>query len=171
MGIVNRLWELRTDSRGTHHRKIRVYPMVTADEQWLAEQTKRHGSMKAGTQVHWLWPRVLEGHGYWVVGCSSRRIPRGRVAGRELGEKEQRSLFARRAPSDIDAGQREHQFVSGPFGKLWQSGMEAQELAALGSESFGGVGEKAKVADSHKPARKDMKQEATDELLDWEFVG
>ncbi len=107
--------------------------MVTADEQLLAEQRERHGSMKAGAQVHWLWHTVLEGHGYWVVGCSSRRIPRGRVAGRELREKEQRSLFARRASSDIDAGKGEHQFVSGPFGELWQSGMEAQELAALGS--------------------------------------
>jgi len=89
--------------------------------------------MKAGAQVHWLWHTVLERHGYWVVGRSSRRIPRGRVAGRELGEEEQRSFFARRAPSDIDADQREHQFVRGPFGGLWQSGMEAQELAALGS--------------------------------------
>ncbi len=145
--------------------------MVTADEQSLAEQRERHGSMKAGAQVHWLWHRVLERHGYWVVGFSSRRIPRGRVAGRELEEKEQRSLFARRAPSDIDASQREHQFVSGPFGELWQSGMEAQELAALGSQGFGGVGEKAEVANSHKPARKDMKQESPNEFLDWEFVG
>ena len=145
--------------------------MVTADEQSLAEQRERHGSMKAGAAVHWLWHRVLEGHGCWVVGCSSRRIPRGRVAGRELEEKEQRSLFARRAPSDIDASQREHQFVSGPFGELWQSGMEAQELAALGSQGFGGVGEKAEVADTHKPARKDMEQESPNEFLDWEFVG
>ena len=107
--------------------------MVTADEQSLAEQIKRRGSTKVGAAVHWLWHTVLERHGYWVVGYSSRRIPRGRVAGRELGQKEQRSLFAHMAPSDIDAGQREHQFVSGPFGGLWQSGMEAQELAALGS--------------------------------------
>ncbi len=48
-------------------------------------------------------------------------------------------------------------------------GIEAQELAALGSQGFGGVGEKAEVADSHKPARKDMKQESADELLDWEL--
>ncbi len=48
---------------------------------------------------------------------------------------------------------------------------KAQELAALGSEGFGGVGEKAEVANSHKPARKDMKQEAADEFLDGEFVG
>ncbi len=106
MGIVNRLWELRTDSRGTHHRKIRVYPMVTADEQSLVEQRERHGSMKAGAQVHWLWHRVLERHGYWVVGCSSRRIPRGRVAGRELGEEEQRPHFTHRTSREIDAGDR-----------------------------------------------------------------
>ncbi len=143
--------------------------MVTADEQSLAEQSERHESMQAGAPVHWLWHRVLERHGYWVVGCSSRRIPRGRVAGRELGEKEQRSLFARRASSDIDAGQLEHQFVSGPFGKLWQSGMEAQELAALGSQGFGGVGEKAEMANSHKPTRKNMKQESADKFLGWEF--
>jgi len=59
--------------------------------------------------------------------------------------------------------------VGGFFGKLWQSGMEAQELAALGSQGFGGVGEKAEVANSHKPTRKNMKQESADELLDWEF--
>ena len=46
---------------------------------------------------------------------------------------------------------------------------KAQELAALGSQGFGGVGEKAEVANSHKPARKDMKQEAADEFLDWEL--
>ncbi len=46
---------------------------------------------------------------------------------------------------------------------------EAQELATLGSEGFGGVGEKAEVANSHKPTRKNMKQEAADELLDWEL--
>ena len=50
-------------------------------------------------------------------------------------------------------------------------GTKAQELAALGSQGFGGVGEKAEVADSHKPTRKDMKQESPDEFLDWEFVG
>ncbi len=130
--------------------------MVTADEQSLAEQRERHGSMKAGAAVHWLWHRVLEGHVYWVVGYSSRRIPWGRVTSRELGGKEQRSLFARRAPSDIDAGQRKHQFVSGPFGELWPSGMEAQELAALGSEDFGGVGEKAEVADAHEACGQHM---------------
>ena len=43
--------------------------MVTADEQSLAEQRERHGSMKAGAEVHWLWHRGLEGHGYWVVGA------------------------------------------------------------------------------------------------------
>ncbi len=46
---------------------------------------------------------------------------------------------------------------------------KAQELAALGSQGFGGVGEKAKVANSYKPARKDMKQESANEFLDWEF--
>ena len=46
---------------------------------------------------------------------------------------------------------------------------KAQELAALGSQDFGGVGEKAKVANSHKPPRKDMKQESADEFLGWEF--
>ena len=50
-------------------------------------------------------------------------------------------------------------------------GIEAQELAALGSEGFGGVGEKAEVANSHKPTRKNMKQEASDKFLDWEFLG
>ena len=43
---------------------------------------------------------------------------------------------------------------------------KAQELATLGSQGFGGVGEKAKVANSYKPARKDMKQESADEFLD-----
>jgi len=145
--------------------------MVTADEQSLAEQTERHGSMKAGAPVHWLWHTVLERHGYWVVGCSSRRIPRGRVAGRELGEKTQRSLFARRASSDIDAGQLEHELVGGFFGDGRGIRTKVQELAALGSQGFGGVGQEAEVADSHKPARKDMKQEAADEFLNWEFVG
>jgi len=59
--------------------------------------------------------------------------------------------------------------VGGFFGDGRGIGIEAQELAALGSQGFGGVGEKAEVANSHKPARKDMKQEAADELLDWEF--
>ncbi len=145
--------------------------MVTGDEQSSAEQRERHGSMKAGAPVHWLWHRVLEGHGYWVVGCSSRRIPRGRAAGRELGEKEQRSLFARRASSDIDTGQLEHELVGGFFGDGRGIRTKVQELAALGSQGFGGVGEKAEVADSHKPTRKDMKQESPDEFLDWEFVG
>jgi len=143
--------------------------MVTADEQSLAEQTERRGSMKVGAAVHWLWHTVLERHGYWVVGCSSRRIPRGRVAGRELGEEEQRSLFACRASSDIDAGQREHQFVSGPFGKLWQIGMKAEQFTAFGQEGFRAVGEKAEMANSHKPTRKNMKQESADEFLDWEL--
>ncbi len=48
-------------------------------------------------------------------------------------------------------------------------GIQTQELAALGSQGFGGVGKKAEVADSHKPARKDMKQESADEFLGWEF--
>jgi hypothetical protein len=65
----------------------------------------------------------------------------------------------------------EHELVSGFFGDGGGIGIEAQELAALGSQGFGGVGEKAEVADSHKPARKGMKQEAADEFLDWEFLG
>ncbi len=59
--------------------------------------------------------------------------------------------------------------MGGFFGDGRGIGMEAQELAALGSQGFGRVGEKAEVADSHKPARKDMKQESADELLDWEL--
>ncbi len=46
---------------------------------------------------------------------------------------------------------------------------KAQELAALGSEGFGGVGEKAEVTNSHKPTRKNMKQKSADEFLDREF--
>ena len=46
---------------------------------------------------------------------------------------------------------------------------KAQELAALGSRGFCGVGEKAEMANSHKPTRKNMKQESPDEFLDWEF--
>ena len=42
-------------------------------------------------------------------------------------------------------------------------------MAALGSQGFGRVGEKAKVADTHKPARKNMKQESADEFLGWEL--
>jgi len=60
--------------------------------------------------------------------------------------------------------------VGGFFGDGRGIGIEAQELAALGSQGFGGVGEKAEVADAHKPARKDMKQEAADEFLDFEFA-
>ncbi len=59
--------------------------------------------------------------------------------------------------------------MGGFFGDGRGMGIQTQELAALGSQGFGGVGEKAEVADSHKPARKDMKQEAADELLDWEL--
>ncbi len=59
--------------------------------------------------------------------------------------------------------------MGGFFGDGRGMGIQTQELAALGSQGFGGVGEKAEVTDSHKPARKDMKQEAADELLDWEF--
>ncbi len=59
--------------------------------------------------------------------------------------------------------------MGGFFGDGRGIGIQTQELAALGSEGFGGVGEKAEVANSHKPVRKDMKQEAADELLDWEF--
>ncbi len=59
--------------------------------------------------------------------------------------------------------------MGGFFGDGRGISTEAQELATLGSEGFGGVGEKAAVANSHKPARKGMKQESTDELLDWEF--
>ncbi len=33
------------------------------------------------------------------------------------------------------------------------------------------VGEIAEVADSHKPTRKDMKEESADEFLDFEFLG
>jgi len=107
--------------------------MATADEQSLAEQRERHGSMKTGALVHRLWHTVLERHGYWVVGCSSRRIPRGRVTGRELGEEEQRSLFACRAPSDIDASKLEHELIDGFFGDSRGMGIQTQELAALGS--------------------------------------
>lgn len=59
--------------------------------------------------------------------------------------------------------------MGGFFGDGRGIGIEAQELSALGSQGFGGVGEKAEVANSHKPARKDMKQESADELLDWEL--
>jgi len=63
----------------------------------------------------------------------------------------------------------EHELVGGFFGDGRGIRIEAQELAVLGSQGFGGVGEKAEVADSHKPTRKNMKQEAADELLDWEL--
>jgi len=59
--------------------------------------------------------------------------------------------------------------VGGFFGDGRGIRIKAQELAALGSHGFGGVGEKAEVTNSHKPARKDMKQESVDELLDWEL--
>jgi len=59
--------------------------------------------------------------------------------------------------------------VGGFFGDGRGMRIQTQELAALGSHGFGGVGEKVEVANSHKPAWKDMKQESTDELLDWEF--
>ncbi len=59
--------------------------------------------------------------------------------------------------------------MGGFFGDGRGIGIEAQELSALGSQGFGRVGEKAEVADSHKPARKDMKQESADEFLDWEL--
>ncbi len=61
--------------------------------------------------------------------------------------------------------------MGGFFGDGRGIRIEAQELAALGSQGFGGVGEKAEVTNSHKSARKDMKQESVDEFLDWEFVG
>ncbi len=59
--------------------------------------------------------------------------------------------------------------MGGFFGDGRGIGIEAQELTALGSQGFGGVGEKAEVADSHKPTRKDMKQESADEFLGWEL--
>ncbi len=65
----------------------------------------------------------------------------------------------------------EHELVGGFFSDGRGIRTKAQELAALGSQGFGGVGEKAEVANSHKPTRKDMKQESPDEFLDWEFVG
>jgi len=61
--------------------------------------------------------------------------------------------------------------VGGFFGDGRRMRVQAEELAALGSQDFGGVGEKAEMANSHEPTRKDMKQESADEFLDWEFVG
>ncbi len=58
--------------------------------------------------------------------------------------------------------------MGGFFGDGRGNRTKAQELAALGSQDFGGAGEKAEVADSDKPARKNMKQEAADEFLDWD---
>ena len=59
--------------------------------------------------------------------------------------------------------------MGGFFGDGRGIGILTQELAALGSQGFARVGEKAEVANSHKPARKDMKQESADEFLDWEL--
>ena len=59
--------------------------------------------------------------------------------------------------------------MGGFFGDGRKIRTKAQKLAALGSEGFGGVGEKAEMPDPHKPTRKDMKQESGDEFLDWEF--
>ncbi len=42
--------------------------------------------------------------------------------------------------------------MGGFFGNGRGIRTKAQELAALGSKGFGGVGEKAEVADAHKPA-------------------
>ena len=61
--------------------------------------------------------------------------------------------------------------MGGFFGDGRGISTKAHELAALGSQDFGGVGQETKVADAHKPARKDMKQEAADEFFDWECVG
>ncbi len=60
--------------------------------------------------------------------------------------------MAPRASSDIDAGKLEHELMGGFFRDGRGMGIQTQELAALGSQGFGGVGEKAEVADSHKPA-------------------
>ncbi len=89
----------------------------------------------------------------------------------QSGQEGQRSHLTPRATSDIEACELEHELVGGFFGDGRGIGIEAQELAACGSKGFGGVGEIAEVADSHKPTRKDMKQEAADEFLDWEFLG
>jgi len=59
--------------------------------------------------------------------------------------------------------------VSGPFGKLRQIGMKAEQFTTFGQEGFRAVGEKAEMANSHKPMRKDMKQESPDKFLDWEL--
>ena len=59
--------------------------------------------------------------------------------------------------------------MSGFFGDGRGIRTKAQELAALGSHGFGRVGEEAEVANSHKPTRKNMKQESPDEFLDWEL--
>ena len=59
--------------------------------------------------------------------------------------------------------------MSGPFGKLWQIGMKAEQFTAFGQEGFRAVGEKAEMVNSHKPTRKNMKQESADEFLDWEL--
>ena len=47
--------------------------------------------------------------------------------------------------------------------------MKAEQFTAFGQEGFRAVGEKTKVANSHKPTKKNMKQETADELVDWEL--
>jgi hypothetical protein len=57
-----------------------------------------------------LWHRAMQTHGLLFVDWSSRRIPWCR--GRQVGKKDQSSLLAQRASSDIDAGDLKHQLVN-----------------------------------------------------------
>ena len=55
------------------------------------------------------------------------------------------------AAGEVQAGKLKHEVTGGLVGELWQSGIEFQQLTALGeSVLLGSVGEKAEVKDGCK---------------------
>jgi len=68
----------------------------------------------------------------------------------QYGQEGQRSRFASRASSDIDAGQFEHELLGGFFGDGGGIRIESQELAAPGEKLIRVVGKKAETANTHE---------------------
>ncbi len=76
----------------------------------------------------------------------------------QSGQEGQRSRFAPRASSDIEACELEHDLLGGFFGDGRGIRIESQELAAPGERLFRVVGEIAEVANTHEPFGQHMKQ-------------
>lgn len=79
--------------------------------------------------MRWLFDRAARALRFVLVDRSSRRIPG--CGARQVGKKDQSSLLAQRASSDIDAGELEHQLLNGFWGELRQSGIKVKELTAF----------------------------------------